>query len=452
MTTNPLTEKVGIAVARLPWGTPLVLRQRRDPGRWFGRGSRPAPSCCHQEKTTHWLAHGGLTMGQRFRTVARLLAVGFCVAALGCSSPTRPSVTVAVGQPLSPASDAVVSYYSQPVTLVVTTGFTTSGEPLTTVVEVATDEAFTSIAITKALTTGANGQTTVTLDRLNPATTYFWRVKTTAGHNPSVVSAPARLTIGPQLIIQAPLLVQPLVDSFPHKRPTFTVRNAMRTGPSATLTYTFEVSTDAGFTALLATGTVPEGPDQTSFTPGTDLVPGTTYVWRARASDASLGETSEFSPAQSFTTVFPDDGSYRYTLVVRSGLCGGITGVGGCSSGSPWPQEDLSFDGMLVVDGDTLRYPLPPATYFTDDPPLVFEMRRAKNRVEGRVAGTTPNGPSGGRVTTVGLSGAVVGQSDNRGRFDGTVDGQITLWRFGFPCDQTWRCSRAGLPWTLMPR
>jgi hypothetical protein len=50
--------------------------------------------------------------------------------------------------------------------------------------------------------------------------------------------------------------VQPLADSFPHKRPTFTVTNAARTGPPATVTYRFDVGTDAAFSNVVATGTV----------------------------------------------------------------------------------------------------------------------------------------------------------------------------------------------------
>jgi hypothetical protein len=90
----------------------------------------------------------------------------------------------------------------------------------------------------------------VTLARLNATTTYYWRVKTTAGDNPSIVSATSTFTIGP------------LRDSgahardagrrpFPHKRPVFTVANAARTGPPATLTYGFEIASDADFNTLV---------------------------------------------------------------------------------------------------------------------------------------------------------------------------------------------------------
>jgi hypothetical protein len=85
------------------------------------------------------------------------------------------------------------------------------------------------------------------LDHLAPATTDYWRVKTTAGDNPGVFSSSASFSIGPMLVFQPPTPVQSLADSFPHKRPTFTVTNAARTGPPAIVTYRFDVGTDAAF-------------------------------------------------------------------------------------------------------------------------------------------------------------------------------------------------------------
>ena len=197
-------------------------------------------------------------------------AVCSALAMFACNSPARPSVTVVAGRPTSPAQDAALSYYSQPITLVVTPGVTATGAPPTTVLEVATDGAFASIVVTKTLPP-VNGQSTATLDHLSAATTYYWRVKTTAGDSPSIVSATSSFSIGPQLVIQAPTPVTPLADTFPHKRPTFTAANAIRTGPSATLTYRFEIASDGGFNTLIASATIAETPDQTSFMTTGDL-------------------------------------------------------------------------------------------------------------------------------------------------------------------------------------
>src|ERR1700676_1277697 len=191
-------------------------------------------------------------------TGAGVACAAFLVATVaGCSSPTQPSVSVSSGRPVSPASGAQFSYYNQPITLVVANGVATGGASPITAGEVATDAAFNAVVTTQAVTVGANGQLTITLDHLAPATTYYWRVKTTAGDNPGVYSSSASFSIGPMLVFQPPTPVQPLADSFPHKRPTFTVKKEARTGPPATVTYRFDVTTYAAFSSVVATGTVP---------------------------------------------------------------------------------------------------------------------------------------------------------------------------------------------------
>jgi hypothetical protein len=43
---------------------------------------------------------------------------------------------------------------------------------------------FTSVVTTQTVSPDATGHLAFTLDRLTPATTYYWRVKTSAGDNP----------------------------------------------------------------------------------------------------------------------------------------------------------------------------------------------------------------------------------------------------------------------------
>jgi hypothetical protein len=383
--------------------------------------------------------------------VGHAVCVVFSLA--GCSSPTHPSVSVASGRPVSPTNGAQFSYYSQPITLVVANGVATGGASTITAVEIATDAAFTAVVTTQTVSPGANGQPSITLDHLAPATTYYWRVKTAAGSNPGVSSSPVAFSIGPLLVIQRPVPAAPLADSFPHKRPTFTVMNAARTGPPATVTYRFDVATDAAFGNIVATGAVPEGASETSFTPTVDLVPGTSYVWRVQASDTAKGVTSVYSTAQPFTTVFPEDGSFRYTLVVRSpSWClTHFSGSSYCSPPSEWYKSDFSFDGLLVVEGDTLRYNLVPVDGpLVNEGPFRLEIRRTSNRLAGSVSGTTADTPPVA-VASFTLSGMVTGEADNRGHFSGAFDGRMTLWHFGFPCDKTEWCSTSGFVWTLTP-
>jgi len=280
-----------------------------------------------------------------------------------CSSPTSPGVTVVGGKPTSPSSGSDFSYYIQPVTLTVKTGVATGGATPTTTIELATDAAFTTIVHTQPVSADASGQAVVTLDHLSPATTYYWRLKTIAGNNPGVYSSVASFSIGPLLVIQAPGVVQPLANTFPHKRPTFTITNAARSGPAATITYRFDVATDAAFNTIVTTGTVPEAATQTIFAPTVDLTPGTTYFWRAQGSDATKNVTGPYSAPQTFTTVFPEDGSFRYTLAVHTPaycqthsthhgvFCGGVT---------TWGPSDFTFDGTLTIVTDHVQFSAPP--------------------------------------------------------------------------------------------
>jgi hypothetical protein len=354
-----------------------------------------------------------------------------------------------------PINGTTVSYYSQPVTLTVATGVATGGALPTTVVEVATDVAFGSILSTQAVTPDASGHATVALGHLAPATTYYWRVRTTAGNNPGVVSTPESLTIGPQLVIQPPVPVQPIPSSFPHRRPTFVVANAAHTGPDVTLTYRFDVATDAGFGDVVATGTAPEGAGQTTFTPAADLISGRSYFWRAQASDIGKGVSSAYSPAQAFTTINPDDGAFRYTVAIHAPTyCSTHSTHSGTFVGPGWTLSDYTFAGTLTVTSDTLEFSPDPTGIGSPLPPLV-QLTRAHNQISGSILGVVSYNPflsGGGQFNGVGFNGAVQGDSDNAGHFEGTFDGNVSLDREGFPAFSIDTCTTSGFAWTLTPR
>ena len=370
----------------------------------------------------------------------------------GCSSPNTPSVSVVASRPTSPSNGSAFSYYSQPVTLVMASGVATGGT-LTSTVEVATDAAFTTIITTQTVSPDATGRLTISLDHLSSATTYYWRVKTSAGDNPGTVSAPQSFSIGPLLVFQPPTPMQPLADTFPHTRPTFVVTNAARTGPPATVTYRFDVARDAAFATVVATGTTPEVPTQTSFTPNIDLTSGTTYFWRAQASDTTKGVTGPYSSAQAFSTVSPEDGSFRYTLAIHAPpyCLTHNTHDDSCSVGTKsWDLSDYSFDGTLTVTTDNLQFSsaLPYA-----GKPLTLGFRRLNNRLSGAISGMhdypLPN--PGPLINAVSFNGVVVGDTDNAGHFHGTFDGMAGLIREGFPCYHNLACSTSGFTWTLTP-
>jgi hypothetical protein len=389
------------------------------------------------------------------RTLATtaLTTAGLIASLASCGSPTRPSVSVA-SRPASLASGAQVSYYSQPVTLVVAGGVATSGATPTTIVEVAADAAFTNIVTTQTASRNASGQLTITVDHLSPATTYYLRAKTTAGDNPGIFSDPATLTVGPLLQIQPPTPLQPLADSFPHKRPTFAVKNAMtntvQAGVTADLAYRFDVALDVAFTNIAASGTVSEGAVQTAFVPSNDLPSGTKYYWRARAGDSAKGVTSDYSPSEVFTTVNPDDGAFRYILtlhLVSAANCI-FDNIGGSHPVPPLVLPDISFDDALTVTGDNLRFaPFPP------DPnrnikDLELDIARTGNQLSATFAGWNVPWVQTIEIRSVSGLAVVPGTDDNSGRLTGA--GPVTLLQHSGGLSDTY-CSDAQMAFALKP-
>jgi hypothetical protein len=79
---------------------------------------------------------------------------------------------------------------------------------------------------------------------------------------------------------------------------TLTVSNAFVTESSASVLYTFEVSTDSAFGSKVQTKTAPSGTSQTSVVLD-PLAPGQTYFWHSRATGGDTPGT--FSPSEKFT-------------------------------------------------------------------------------------------------------------------------------------------------------
>jgi hypothetical protein len=371
---------------------------------------------------------------------------------VACGSPTRPTASVAAARPVSP-DGAQVEYYAQPVKLLVANGVATDGEPLSITFEVATDTAFATIVASKSVPQTASGQTSIMLDPLPPAT-YYWRVREAAG-GVTVTSPTFAFNIGPQLVIQPPAPVQPLSGSFSHKRPTFTITNASRRGPAATLTYRFEVAADPAFSALVAGATVPEGSGQTSFTPSVDLVSGGSYIWRVKAIDTAKGVTSGFSAAQFFTTVNPDDGNFPYILIVHLPAACFVTAN---LRGPGPPVADYLFADTLVVAGDRLRFLLPP---FDTVAPLLIDAQRAGSAITGTIGGrTSAAGTPLGPFSTFDVQRRFpLSPGRDPVTFSGSTDrtGQLTATFDGFVgsstcCEDNFACSTSGFSWTLTPR
>jgi len=303
------------------------------------------------------------------------------------------------------------------------------------------------LIVSKGVSQIANGQTTLMLDPLSPAT-YYWRVRAAAG-DATVTSPTFTFSIGPQLVIHPPVPVQPLSGSFQHKRPTFIVANATRTGPAATLTYRFEVATDTAFSALVTSGAVPEGPSQTSFTLTSDLVSGGRFYWRAQATDSATAVASGYSATQTFMTVAPEDGTFPYTFVLHIPET--------CTR--YYLPADWPLDGPLVVSGDQLRFSVStPYCGVGQSSPVSFslDIARAGTQLSGTIGGNWNYGPNGSNVCA-GVSktndsshpALFSGSTNNDGRLSCTFDGFVAA---GNPIHTALNCSAPNFTWTLTPR
>jgi hypothetical protein len=77
----------------------------------------------------------------------------------------------------------------------------------------------------------------------------------------------------------------------------------VRTGPTGSVSYTFEIANNAEFSTTIARATVNEGVNETGFIPTFDLPMGTLLFWRATANDTGTATASVASPVQSFTVI-----------------------------------------------------------------------------------------------------------------------------------------------------
>ncbi len=253
-------------------------------------------------------------------------ALALLVMAAACEkSPTRPSVTetksvaeaavtdatsvaeksgvsLTTPTPVSPADGAQMTFASQPARLVVGNGVTTGSTALTYTFEVASDSGFANKVYTKdGVAEGGGGQTSLTIDRLTGARTYFWHARSNSGTTQGLFSTARSFTVGPEVVLGTPVLASPGANATVSGQPSLTVNNVTRTGPAGQIVYRFEVSTSSSFASLAFVQTVNEQSGaSTSVTVSATLTDRATYFWRVQASDPSNAVTTAFSGANSF--------------------------------------------------------------------------------------------------------------------------------------------------------
>jgi hypothetical protein len=305
-----------------------------------------------------------------------LICLGLAVLASACSkTPVAPSgpVSVTTASLTSPSNGASIPNLSQPVTLSITNATVTSADAVLYTFEVASDVLFATKIVTQDVAQGSGTTTSLTLGTLPPGADYYWRTRTKAGGTTGVFSTPLKFSIGAQIIVQPPIPIAPLSGgpTLAVLRPTFTITNAIRSGPVTAIAYRFDVSTTSTFTAIVASGTVAEGNGTTSFTPNVDLPGATTFFWRAQSVDTGSGVTSNFSVSQTFTTqvvINLNTVNYqRFVNIANWPVTNTIIAVeqDGSPDASPpgpmcinhtkrgiWPTSDFFGDPLVQVEGN----------------------------------------------------------------------------------------------------
>ena len=247
-------------------------------------------------------------------SLVSVLALAAAVTACEKSSPTAPTIanSAAIGPDsvldsrsgvtmvrprlISPAANERIGFGNQPITLVIANGASTGKGTPTYTFEVASDEAFNNKVYSKGdVPQGGNGQTSLAIDKLHGNAVYFWRVQISIGGTAGPYSLVRGMSIGPEVVLQAPVPVSPGPNGTTSQTPSFTVNNVGRSGPVTTIVYKFDVATDSGFTHIVASATAGEGGGgHTSGGVSVTLTPGT-YFWRAQATDTGTGVTSPYS-------------------------------------------------------------------------------------------------------------------------------------------------------------
>ncbi len=221
---------------------------------------------------------------------------------MACTSPTQPRVSSSTPLLNNPADGSVVAFAAQPHTLVIGNAVSTTTEEPTYTFEVAADAEFSEIVFSRSgVQQGGDGQTSVTIDRLPHSTTYFWRAQIENGGELGPAPKLTSFSIGPEVVLEAPVLATPAQDGSGTDTPTLTVNNAQRTGPAGEVFYRFEISEQADFSSLVYEATVPEqaGSASTSHSV-TKQLEEKNYFWRAQATSPSSAATSPFSTANLF--------------------------------------------------------------------------------------------------------------------------------------------------------
>jgi hypothetical protein len=276
--------------------------------------------------------------------------------------------------------------------------------------------------------------TSCTLGELSPGT-YYSRARTVVGRRAdysgvtSALSSAWTFTVV-QVILQNPVPISPPSDANVHPRPTLTVRNSVRSGPTGALSYVFEVF-DGYVGSAIASAKVLEIGTETSWTVPVDLTVGTSYRWRVHAIDSATG----FSSGYSFDTWFRVLASRAtlYTLAIDF----------------PAPCRPTHIDNIYTSTTDSSAGG---PFSIVDNFSLRLDSTIAGRTVSGSIGGTTSIPAYSVTISNArgsNLPAPLRGTVGEDGRIAGTFSGFVNMSSsYGAPGE----CSASNIGWSLTPQ
>jgi hypothetical protein len=274
-------------------------------------------------------------------------------------------ITLTTPTPVTPTDNQQFKFTDQQLTLVVKNAVTTGTTALTYGFEVATDAGFAAKVYSKDGVAEGPGLTALKIDRLAGAKTYYWRAKATSGSLAGPYTSPRSFAVGPEVVIQVPVLGDPPSNTSVDQQPTLNVNTVQRTGPTGPIFYRFEVAEASSFSSLAYTATVAERTDL-PYTPHkvtTKLVAEKTYFWRVQASDPASGATSPYSSVAQFKATSGGD-QIDPASITWVPMTENISGWAVTSQITDW-----SFDGASTVCIYHTKLGLWPLVSIDENPP-----------------------------------------------------------------------------------
>ncbi len=195
-------------------------------------------------------------------------------------------VEITAPRVLEPGEGLKLKESQQPITLLVENSSSNGVRPVAYTFEVSNTNTFElKLYARSGVTSGPDGRTRVTVDRLDSGRRYFWRVRAEDGANSSGYST-ATFEVLPKPLLDPPVPQSPIASAqVATRRPELIVSSSNRNAAIGNVVYEFQVAIDVAFSGIVAGGERSEAGPTTSFTPDSDLNASTTFYWRARATD-----------------------------------------------------------------------------------------------------------------------------------------------------------------------